>query len=120
MGKIETDCHHVLNDRLSWSSRPEARKLRQTKSLIPRIERPLHERIHIDLPIVPLLGYHALQLTLETFEPVHSTIKTIDNLAFAIETAIKHPRTHPIERDLGELAIESIMLQREYLVGNVL
>lgn len=117
---LTEDCHHILNDRISWMSRPEARKLRQTPSLIPRIERPLHEQIHIDLPIVPLLGYHALQRTLATFEPASSTIKSIDNLAFAIESAIKHPRTHPIERDLGELTIEAVMLQREYLIGNIL
>lgn len=116
---LEINKHHLLHDRLSWSSRPESRKLRQTPSLVPELPRLVHEALHEDCPIVPLLGYHALQRVLATFEPVYSTIKTIDNLAQSIEEALTHHRTHPIERELGQLTIEAILLQRDYLIGEI-
>ena len=111
--------HHILNDRPTWNARYESKILRQTKSLIPYIDIELHRSLHKELPIVPLLGYHALQRVLYTFEPTCSTTQSIDNLLFSIEEAINHSKTHPIERELGFLTIQAIELEKDYLKGNI-
>lgn len=109
------DGHHILHNRQEWSLRPEASALRETPSLIPRIDREVHNEIHRVCPAVPLLGYHALLRTRSNFEPTGSTMKDIDNLQYAIEDAIQHPRSHPIERGLGDLALWAIDLQKPIL-----
>lgn len=114
------DRHHIINPRAEWTLRPAGREIRNTQSLIPRIDREIHEAIHDECPPVPLLCYNALKLTVQKFEPVHNTLKDMDNLMSAIEQATRHPRTHPIERDLAGLAIEAIDLQRPYIMEGLI
>lgn len=109
------DGHHIVNNRLEWSLRPEAKQLRETPSLIPRLERPLHEQIHRDTPAVPLLGYHTLRRTLNTFEPTNDTLETMSNLMLSIEDASLHTKAHYVERELAMLAVYAIDLQRPYI-----
>lgn len=105
------DEHHIVHNRQEWTLRPEAKVIRETKSLRPIIPRSLHNEIHAQCPPVPLLGYHALLQVRKHFEPTRDTLETVDNLCFAIEEASRHPRFHPLERDLAELTVEAIRLQ---------
>lgn len=108
-GKI--DCHHILHNREEWSLRNDALFLRETPSLIPALERSVHDEIHETCPPVPLLGCYALAIIRREFEPTPDTIETMENLMFAIEEAGRHPKAHPLEKDLGQLAIEAVRLQ---------
>lgn len=112
------DRHHLIHERVPWTSRPEARLLRETPSLVPRIDRELHNEIHRNCPPIPLLGYHALVRTLKAFEPTTDTLDTMGRLQAAIELSGKHPKSHRIERELGDLAVQAIDLQKPYLKGN--
>lgn len=109
------DRHHLLNPAREWSLRPEGKKLRESQGLIPLIDRDLHETIHRECPPVPLLGFYALQRTVREFQPHPDTLISIDNLMFAIEASGRHPKAHPIERELSSLAIQALDLQRGYL-----
>lgn len=109
------DGHHILHNKQEWLLRPDARSLRETPTLIPRIERDAHVEIHQNCPPVPLLGYYALQRTLSMFEEGDTTIQSMDNLMKAIEHAANHPKAHIIEKHLAELAIWSIDLQRPFI-----
>lgn len=109
------DRHHLLNPRLEWTLRPNARKLREAPGLVPVIDRELHEEIHRSCPPIPLLGHHALQTVAREFQPHPDTLVSIDNLLFAIEAAGRHPKAHPVELELSSIAIQAIGLQREYL-----
>src|SRR4051812_45788791 len=109
------DKHHVLHHRQEWTLRPEAERLRETRTLMPSIERSVHNEIHATCPPIPLLGYHALRMVNSRFEEGRTTIESMDNLMFAIETSARHPRAHPLELDLADLAIHAIDLQRPLL-----
>ena len=115
------DKHHIFYEKHAWSSLPPAKQLRQTPELIPRIPRDLHNELHAMTSPVPLLGRAALMRTVKLFEPEPGdTLATIDNLAMAIEGSNKSPRASRIERQLANLAIESLMEQRPILQGNII
>lgn len=113
------DGHHVLHSKLEWSLRPEARALRETPSLIPRLDRRVHDEIHQECPPVPLLGHYALARTVRTFEPTGHTMTDIDRLMKAIETSSDHPKAHDLERDLALLAVQAIDLQRPFIAAEI-
>ena len=107
-----TDGHHIIHNRAEWTLRPEAREIRETPELIPRIGRvAVHNEIHRVCPPLPLIGYHALVRTLSRFEVERgSTLETVDNLLMAMDYAAKSPKAHYIERaqiTLAQWAIET-------------
>lgn len=115
------DKHHILYEKHVWSSLPPSKQLRQTPELIPRIPRDLHNELHRMTSPVPLLGRTALMRTVRVFETVPGdTLKTMDNLALAMEESSKSPRASRIERQLANIAIESLMEQRPILQGNII
>ena len=109
------DAHHSLFNRQEWSMRPEAKKLRETPTLITKMERSDHDLIHRHCPPVPLLGYYALVRTLHTFQEGDNSLESIENLMRAIEKSSTHPKTHEIERRLSDLAVWSLDLQRPFI-----
>ena len=109
------DQHHLLWDRVSWSTRLESRYLRETPSLVPRIERVTHNEIHAECPIIPVLGFHALQRVIRTFQPIGNTMHDIELLQLSIDKGTKHPKTHPVERSMAELTLHAIDLQKPFL-----
>lgn len=110
------DRHHILHNRQEWTLRPQAERLRETPQLVPLIDREVHEEIHRECPVVPLLGYHALNRVNGVFRPVKfDTLKTIDNLLLSIDYAVDHPKAHPLERQLGQLVIATIETQRPFI-----
>lgn len=112
---IRRDNHHILNNRIEWSARKESVQLRETPSLIPLLDRSVHEDLHRYCPAVPMLGVYALQHVARTFQPSSDTFQSIDNLMLAIERAADHPKAHQIERELAYIAIDAIDLQRPFI-----
>lgn len=106
------DKHHLLHTRSDWTSNKTAKRLRDTPQLVPRIDRELHNEIHRLAPAVPLLGYHALYRVYRDFEPTSTAWGSAESLMRTIEQASQHPRSHPIESNLAELAVQSIDIQR--------
>lgn len=115
MARKYEDNHHILFNRQEWELRSESKLLRQTPSLIPRLDREVHEELHRACPAVPILGYYALFRTLRSFEESDDTLESVDSLMFAIEAAGNSPKAHPIERSIGELAVQAIDLQRPFI-----
>jgi hypothetical protein len=110
------DRHHILHHRVEWTLRSNAERLRESPPLVPSIPREVHNEIHANCPPVPLLGHHALLRTVASYQPLWGdTMGSMDNLMFAMEQAQQHPRAHPIERDLADLAIQAVDLQRPYI-----
>lgn len=108
------DSHHILFPRQEWELRPDAKNIRRSPLLIPRMNREVHNELHQNCPPVPLLGYYALQRILRDFHPQVTTLTTMDNLMEMIETS-NGPRTHAIERHMAELAVWAIDLQRPFI-----
>jgi hypothetical protein len=109
------DKHHLIFDRVSWTSRPEAKKLRENPSLIVRLDRSEHSELHRHTVAVPLLGYHALVRTLRDYEPGATPLESVENLMATIEGVGNHPRAHPIEKSLTELAVWALDLERPFI-----
>ena len=109
------DRHHILNDRVSWTTRPQGTALREVPSLIPQMDRAYHEELHAACPPVPMLGYYALMIVQSTFNEGHNTLSSMDNLMASIEWAAENPRTHELESELCYLAIRAIDLQRPFI-----
>lgn len=113
------DRHHLLFERSTWASNPQSKRLRSTTSLIPRIDRELHDEIHRQMATVPMLGRQAMFRVVNYFEPTGNTLADIDGLALSIERATKPGHSPEGERLLGELAIDSLMRQRELLSSHL-
>ena len=112
--------HHVLHARRHWNSTEEAQYLRRIPQLIPPIEQEWHSELHKNCPAVPLLGYHTLKRVAADFLPQRMPLDSIADLLIAIDTASRHHKVHPIERELAGLAIEAIELQIPYIEQGIL
>lgn len=113
------DKHHILHNRIEWSARPDSLALRESPPLIPLIDRDVHDEVHRIAPAVPPLGIYALKMINRLYVPEPSTIRSIDNLLMAIDTAANHHRAHRIERIMADCAIEAIEIQRAILRGHI-
>lgn len=112
------DRHHILFSRKVWQSSELSGGLRSTPSLVPKIDRELHNEIHRQVPLVPMLGYHALARTVRMFYPSGETLQDISRLQIAMEDAVDHPKATRTEKKLAELAcyelsVQSYMLKDE-------
>ena len=116
---VKRDRHHILHTGMEWNLRPETRALRETPQLVPVIDRHVHNEIHRISPAVPLLSYYVMKRTVSLFEPQATTIDTLDNLMLSIEEAARHRKAHRLERDLADVAIGALDIQRAILRGNV-
>lgn len=105
----------MLFYREEWSARPEARYLREMGGLRVDLPRAEHDEMHRRVALVPLLGVHALQRVASDYKPVNSLYQNIDRFVCLTERALKNPKSHEIERELGQLTIKSILMQREFI-----
>ena len=110
--------HHGAFDRLSWSARKEGRYIRNNPANIYWVEHDPHHELHDAVPIVPVLGWHALQQVAAEWHPSIDPATNLDRLILAIERSKQHPRAHQIERDLADLTIQAFELQRPFILDN--
>lgn len=112
---MRADKHHIMHFRQEWTLRPEARVIREHPSLVPLIDREVHEDLHANCPSVPALGYQTLIRVAKNWYPQRDTVASMNDLQYAIGKASEHPLIHPLERQLAQLAVEAIGLQRPYI-----
>lgn len=115
MGVHRISRHHILHEASAWSSRPDARILRQTPALIPKLDREVHTELHNECAPVPLLGSYALREVAQGFSTTNNTQRDIDQLLLLIEQTRRQPKARSIEKRLAMLTIHAIELQRPYL-----
>jgi len=109
------DGHHVIFNRQEWNLRPEAQAIREHPSLIPRLDRAVHEELHRECPPVPLLGFYALKRTLKEWYPQRDTLESMDSLLFAMDLAAQSEKAHLIESELVRLAMQAVELQKPFI-----
>jgi len=115
-----SDRHHILFNRQEWRLRPQAQELREHPSLVPSLDRDVHEELHAACPAVPLLGYNALSKVAKNWYPQRDTLRSMDELMYAIGQAAKHPLMHDIERDQAHLTIEAIHIQKPFVEAGLI
>lgn len=116
MSKRErTTAHHTLYYGKEWSLRPEGLYLREQPGLIVPLPPKEHDILHKEVHLVPLLGFHALNLVAHNADFNGRFDHDIDELMLQIEKAGNHPKADEIERELGQLSIRSLMKQKDII-----
>ena len=117
----ETSRHHILFSKSSWESNDVAKQLRRTGSLIPLLDNEVHSELHREIPLVPLLGrntlYHVMcHLDIRGKHPLDA----VDRLILAIEETKNSPKAKPLENDLADLTVRSLVEQRPYIQQGII
>ena len=107
--------HHVAHGRQEWRLRPESRRIREHPRMMTLMDIDSHQALHDNCPAIPLLGFHAMRKVASLWTPGDDVFESISNLQFAIEGAMRQPKMHPLERQLGALMIEIVGLQVPYI-----
>lgn len=109
------DLHHVVFPRKLHEVYPQGKAIREAL-LVRDMWRPDHENLHRSVSPLPVLGYYALQRVARDMNSYYADpLDGIDDFCFAVENANMHPKCKPMERKLGELAIETIREQIPYI-----
>lgn len=108
--------HHILFNKREWESRPQYKSLRENTGLIVPMDNEVHNELHRAVPFVPLLGYHGIVAVQREFYRGRSHLESVDNLLFAIQESMRHPRETEIEKRLSGIALDTIEQQRPYIL----
>ena len=115
MERIYTNKHHILHHRKLHEANPDSKLLRNALGMIAVMEVFAHRELHEACPGVPPLDLWTAQRTRANFRPAQDPLKAIDNYLLAVQTAIKSPKNHPIERELAELNMLAVELQIPFI-----
>ena len=112
---MEVNRHHILHYNEYWRANKDNNKLRSKQGLIAPIEVAVHRELHRECPAPPPLDVFTAQRVNRLYVPHPNPLQGIDNFRFAVEQAIRDPRSHDIERQVGMLAIEAVTLQLPFI-----
>lgn len=114
-GHIESDLHHVVFPRKMYEIYPQGKAIRNA-ILVRDMWRADHENLHRNVSPLPVLGYYALQRVARDMDSYYADpLEGIDDFCYAVENSNRHRNCKPMERKLGELAIETIREQIPYI-----
>ncbi len=117
----EADKHHICFPRLVYEANADTKEIRRNRWLMPTLVRVGHTALHDEVIFVPPLDMYTAQRVRRDFDPVRGNyIRSIENLMFAIEDALQHPRTRAIQIESAQVTIHALELQipfiKEFLV----
>jgi len=112
---IEANRHHILHYGEYWNADRHNKKIRQSLGMIALMAVDAHNALHDACPAPPPLDVHMSQRVSGLFVPHNNPLIAVDNFRFAVENALRHPRTHDIERQVAMLTIEAVTLQMPFL-----
>ncbi len=107
--------HHLLYESASWEVRPESRCLRRSSGLIVRMAQDSHSALHNAVTTVPVPNVYMVRSIAHSFVPDGNIFQAMDNLCFAIDESIAHPRATQLDRRLARVMIESVVSQRPFI-----
>ena len=113
--------HHILFSRRLWRSQDPSLKLREQQWLKPLLDDEVHLALHKAVYGIPVPDWDMSQSILSHFEPsVGDYVRSLDNLLTAVENT-KHDRhTNVIQRELGQVVLHSIELQRPFIIEGLI
>lgn len=74
-----------------------------------------HRALHAAVPGVPVLDIFAQQRVARLYQPTHDIMDNIELYMLAVEQAMASPKSHTIERQLANLVIHAVDLQRPFI-----
>lgn len=112
--------HHAAFEACNFNATEAGRQIRQTHSLIPRLDREVHNALHESIPSIPILGHTAMKGVAMRFIPTGNTLHDIDLLCLAYDRATNTRKSHKAERDIAGVAIELLMSQKPFISEGIL
>jgi len=111
-----SNSHHVLFERVLWTSNKELNRLRSTSELIPKIGVVAHKGLHRAIEQVPPPDHHMLRRINREFYPAKKdTIGTIRNLQESVGLAMDNPYVSDLACSLGLLIMGALELQIPFI-----
>lgn len=108
--------HHILHHKKQHEATPDNDFLRRrAPGMMARMAIDAHDELHQNCPGVPPLDVWTAMRVRRLYVPTDNPLQGIENYMRAVEQAMKHPRSHHIERALSQLAIHAVDLQRPYI-----
>ncbi len=110
--------HHGNFPRNQHDSMTTSRIIRADSRLIFPIEADVHNELHRNVSLVPVLSHYVGMRAYSLFKQegdLGDPIKNIENWQRSIEEAIKHPRADILEQHIGLLAVHAYDLQKPYI-----
>lgn len=112
----EVNRHHVMFPRRVHEANEDNRDIRRERWLIPPMIILGHVALHDEVTLVPPLDMYTAQRVNRDFEPVPGDyVRSVENLMFAIEDALKHPKTRAIQIESAQVSIHALELQIPFI-----
>lgn len=113
---MRPEFHHILYPRPLWKSQKPASDLRNNKWLIAPLDHEVHNALHRNIGMVPVLNYVTINAIARDYAPYPGEyIRSLEELIRIHERVIRRPHTPYIEKGVGELACFALKEQIEYL-----
>lgn len=107
--------HHILFHKRLHEANKDNSELRTRSGLIVRLDVDAHDELHRHCPGVPPLDIYMARRVKSIIVPSTDPLEAVDNFCYAVEEASKSPKSHAIERGLGQLSIEAVRIQVPFI-----
>lgn len=114
IGRGAMNCHHLF-----WVGSNHRDWTRQEHDFLPQMYIPAHNALHAECPSVPELSREVLRIVRADFRPTGNTLDSLDEVICLIDHASTMEQVHPIDRQLAQMAIHALEMQKFYLRGNI-
>lgn len=113
--QVECNKHHILHYSEYWAANKYNDNLKQSIGLIALMALEPHDAIHAECPAPPPLDPFTAQRVSKLYVPHPNPLQGIDNFRYAVDQAIRHPKTQEIEKQVAMLTIEAVTMQLPYI-----
>ena len=114
---IEHNVHHARFPRVLHTADPINEAIREHPNNKFPLWLPAHEETHRRLIYTPPFPRAIGEQVLRHLELGADPGDKVDAFVYAVERAMRHPRTTPFDRQLGDLAITAMEIQRPLLIS---
>jgi hypothetical protein len=113
--------HHVMFPKCLHNAQAPTKEIRNNRWLIVPLDHEIHNELHRNIGIVPVMGWlMETRIQKEFYPQAGNYLKSVANLAHAVNEVSNNFRTPYLEKQIGNLIVCSLEMQLEYIDGHVL
>lgn len=108
--------HHILFTKRAHNLTEDLQKVRSIRWLKPPLHRDVHDALHQEVQLVPILGHRAAGLVRRNYEPMPGDyIQSAYMYCWSVEEAVARYPSSSIEFKLGELVVYAVEQQIPFI-----